>query len=129
MRTPFLQELDNRVLVCDGAMGTMLYARGIFLNRSFDELNLTQPDLIAEVHQAYVRAGADVIETNTFGANRVKLGAFGLADRVHAINVRGAQIARRVPRDLCPPDVDGVHAAREQAYVAGAIGPLGIRVE
>jgi homocysteine S-methyltransferase len=115
MRTPFLQELDSRVLVCDGAMGTMLYARGIFLNRSFDELNLTQPDLVAEVHQAYVRGGADVIETNTFGANRVKLGAFGLADRVHAINVQGAKIAR--------------HAARDQLYVAGAIGPLGIRVE
>ena len=96
-------------------MGTMLYARGIFLNRSFDELNLTQPDLVAEVHQAYVRAGADVIETNTFGANRVKLGAFGLADRTHAINLQGAKIAR--------------HAAREQAYVAGAIGPLGIRIE
>jgi methionine synthase / methylenetetrahydrofolate reductase(NADPH) len=115
MRTPFLQELDQRVLVCDGAMGTMLYARGIFLNRSFDELNLTQPDLVAEVHQAYVRAGADVIETNTFGANRVKLGAFGLAERVHAINLQGAKIAR--------------HAARDQVYVAGAIGPLGIRVE
>jgi methionine synthase / methylenetetrahydrofolate reductase(NADPH) len=115
MRTPFLQELEKRVLVCDGAMGTMLYAKGIFLNRSFDELNLTQPDLVAEVHQAYVRAGADVIETNTFGANRVKLGAFGLADRVHAINASGARIAR--------------HAARDQAYVAGAIGPLGIRVE
>src|SRR6516225_3174774 len=115
MRVPFLQALDDHVLVCDGAMGTMLYARGIFLNRSFDELNLTQPDLVAEVHQAYVRAGADVLETNTFGANRVKLGAFGLADRVHAINVHGARIAR--------------HAAREQAYVAGAIGPLGIRVE
>jgi methionine synthase I (cobalamin-dependent)/5,10-methylenetetrahydrofolate reductase len=115
MRTPFLQELDTRVLVCDGAMGTMLYARGIFLNRSFDELNLTQPDLVAEVHQAYARAGADVIETNTFGANRVKLGTFGLADRVHAINAQGAKIAR--------------HAARDHAYVAGAIGPLGIRVE
>ncbi|HYT76140.1 MAG TPA: bifunctional homocysteine S-methyltransferase/methylenetetrahydrofolate reductase, partial [Vicinamibacterales bacterium] len=115
MRPPFLQELDKRVLVCDGAMGTMLYARGIFLNRSFDELNLTQADLVAEVHQAYTRAGADVIETNTFGANRVKLGAFGLADRVHAINVAGARIAR--------------HAARDQVYVAGAIGPLGIRVE
>jgi homocysteine S-methyltransferase len=115
MRTPFLQELDNRVLVCDGAMGTMLYARGIFLNRSFDELNLTQPDLVAEVHQAYVRAGADVIETNTFGANRVKLDAFGLADRVHAINLQGAKIAR--------------HAAREPVYVAGAIGPLGIPIE
>jgi homocysteine S-methyltransferase len=113
--SPFLEELERRVLVCDGAMGTMLYAKGIFLNRSFDELNLTQADLVAEVHQAYVRAGADVIETNTFGANRIKLGAFGLADRVHAINVQGAQIAR--------------HAARDQAYVAGAIGPLGIRIE
>ena len=114
-RTPFLEALDTRVLVCDGAMGTMLYAKGIFLNRSFDELNLTQPDLVADVHQAYVRAGADVIETNTFGANRIKLGAFGLADKVHAINLQGAKIAR--------------HAARDQVYVAGAIGPLGIRIE
>jgi homocysteine S-methyltransferase len=96
-------------------MGTMLYAKGIFLNRSFDELNLTQPDLVVEVHQEYVRAGADVIETNTFGANRVKLGAFALADKVHSINFQGARIAR--------------HAAREHAYVAGAIGPLGIRIE
>ena len=114
-RPSFLDELQRRVLVCDGAMGTMLYAKGIFLNRSFDELNLTQPDLVAEVHQAYVRAGADIIETNTFGANRVKLGTFGLADRTAAINTHGARIAR--------------HAAREQAYVAGAIGPLGVRIE
>ena len=98
------------MLVCDGAMGTMLYGKGIFLNRCFDELNLTQPDLVAEVHQAYVRAGADVIETNTFGANRMKLGAFGLAERTHAINLQGARIAR--------------HAARDELYVAGAIGPL-----
>ncbi len=111
----FLEELDKRVLVCDGATGTMLYSKGIFLNRSFDELNLTQPDLVSEVHQAYVRAGADVIETNTFGANRIKLGAFGLAERLHAVNAHGARIAR--------------HAAREQALVAGAIGPLGIRIE
>src|SRR5579872_455354 len=96
-------------------MGTMLYARGIFLNRSFDELNLTQPDLVAEVHQAYVRAGADIVETNTFGANRIKLGSFGLAERLHDINVEGVRLAR--------------HAAGEKAYVAGSIGPLGIRIE
>ena len=114
-KTPFSEQLSRCVLVCDGAMGTMLYAKGIFLNRSFDELNLTQPDLVAEVHQAYVRAGADVIETNTFGASRVKLTPFGLGDRVKAINAQGARIAR--------------HAAREQAYVAGSIGPLGIRIE
>ncbi len=112
---PFLEELDNRVLVCDGAMGTMLYSKGIFVNRCFDALNLTQPDLVAEVHQAYVRAGADVIETNTFGANRIKLSSFALGEKLHAINVRAVQIAR--------------HAAREQAFVAGAIGPLGIRIE
>jgi homocysteine S-methyltransferase len=111
----FLEDIDTRVLVCDGAMGTMLYAKGVFLNRCFDELNLTQPDLVAEVHQAYVRAGADLVETNTFGANRIKLGSFGLAERVHAINVQGARIAR--------------HAARDTAWVAGAIGPLGIRIE
>jgi homocysteine S-methyltransferase len=114
-RVPFLDEISRRVLVCDGAMGTMLYGRGIFLNRSFDELNLTQPDLVAEVHQGYIRAGADVIETNTFGANRVKLAAFGLADRVGVLNSQGARIAR--------------HAAREAAYVAGSLGPLGIRIE
>src|SRR5689334_11410994 len=96
-------------------MGTMLYARGIFLNRCFDELNLTQPDLVAEVHGEYVRAGADVVETNTFGANRYKLANFGLAEKAHTINVQGARIAR--------------HAARETAWVAGSIGPLGVRIE
>ncbi len=112
---PFLEALAERVLVCDGAMGTMLYAKGIFINKSFDALNITQPDLVAEVHREYVRAGADVIETNTFGANRIRLGSFGLADRLHDINAQGAKLAR--------------HAAREQAYVAGAIGPLGVRIE
>ncbi len=115
MLKPFIEALDERVLVCDGAMGTMLYAKGVFINKSFDALNVTQPDLVAEVHQEYVRAGADIVETNTFGANRIKLGSFGLAERLHAINAQGAKIAR--------------HAAREQAYVAGAIGPLGIRIE
>jgi homocysteine S-methyltransferase len=114
-RPPFLEEIERRVLVCDGAMGTMLYARGVFLNRSFDELNVTEPELVAEVHHGYVRAGADVIETNTFGANRVKLATFGLADSTAAINTKGARLAR--------------HAARDNVYVAGAIGPLGIRIE
>ena len=115
MLKPFIEALDDRVLVCDGAMGTMLYAKGVFINKSFDALNVTQPDLVAEVHQEYVRAGADIVETNTFGANRIKLGSFGLAERLYAINAQGAKIAR--------------HAALEQAYVAGAIGPLGIRIE
>ena len=112
---PFLDAIDERVLVCDGAMGTMLYARGVFINKSFDALNLTQPELVADVHLEYVRAGADVIETNTFGANRIRLGSFGLADRLHEINAQGAKIARQ--------------AAGEKAYVAGAIGPLGVRIE
>src|SRR5213592_929357 len=115
MLKPFLEAIDDRVLVCDGAMGTMLYAKGVFINKSFDALNVTQPDLVAEVHQEYVRAGADIVETNTFGANRIKLGSFGLAERLYAINAQGAKIAR--------------HAALEHAYVAGAIGPLGIRIE
>ena len=113
--TPFLDVLDERVLVCDGAMGTMLYAKGVFINRCFDALNLTEGGRVAEVHDEYVRAGADVIETNTFGANRIKLRGFGLADRLHDINVEGARLATR--------------AANGQAYVAGAIGPLGLRIE
>jgi homocysteine S-methyltransferase len=112
---PFLEALDERVLVCDGAMGTMLYAKGVFINRCFDSLNLMSADIVAEVHQDYARAGADVLETNTFGANRIKLRGFGLGDRVREINVEGVRIARK--------------ASREQAYVAGAIGPLGVRIE
>jgi homocysteine S-methyltransferase len=111
----FLPELDRRVLVCDGAMGTMLYARGIFLNRCFDELNLTHPDLVAAIHREYLDAGADVIETNTFGANRYKLLTFGLAEDLARINQEGAAIARR--------------AAGDRAWVAGSVGPLGVRIE
>ncbi len=112
---PFLEALDERVLVCDGAMGTMLYAKGVFINRCFDSLNVMSADTVMEVHQDYVRAGADLLETNTFGANRVKLRSFGLGDRVHEINAEGARLARK--------------AARDHAYVAGAIGPLGVRIE
>ena len=112
---PFAEALTERVLVCDGAMGTMLYSRGVFINKSFDAMNLTQPDLVEDVHREYVRAGADVLETNTFGANRIKLGSFGLADKLKDINIAGVRIARR--------------AAGDRAYVAGSIGPLGIRIE
>jgi methionine synthase I (cobalamin-dependent)/5,10-methylenetetrahydrofolate reductase len=115
LKPTFLDALDSRVLVCDGAMGTMLYAKGVFINRSFDALNLAQSDLVGEVHKEYVRAGADVIETNTFGANRIKLEAFGLGDKLCEINIAGVRIARQ--------------AARDAVYVAGAIGPLGIRIE
>jgi homocysteine S-methyltransferase len=111
----FLEAIDERVLVCDGAMGTMLYAKGVFINQCFDALNLTAAARVAEVHAEYVAAGADVIETNTFGANRIKLRGFGLADRMREINVEGARLARG--------------AASGRAYVAGAIGPLGIRIE
>jgi homocysteine S-methyltransferase len=96
-------------------MGTMLYTKGVFINKSFEALNLTQPELVAGVHHEYVRAGADIIETNTFGANRIKLGTFGLADKLREINIQGARLARQ--------------AAGDRAYVAGSIGPLGIRIE
>ena len=96
-------------------MGTVLYAKGIFVNRCFDALNLTDPQRVSAVHEDYVRAGADVLETNTFGANRIKLRGFGLADTLRDINVKGAQLARA--------------AARGRAYVAGAVGPLGLRIE
>lgn len=107
--------LPDRVFVADGAMGTMLYAKGIFINRCFDELNITQPGLVKEVHQEYVKAGAQILETNTFGATRIRLGAFGLAEKCQAINEAGVRIARE--------------AGQDSAFVAGAMGPLGVRLE
>ena len=98
--TPFLDALDDRVLVCDGAMGTLLYSQGIFINRCFESLNLTQPALVADVHREYLRAGADVVETNTFGANRMKLRSFGLGDQVREINLAGARLAREAVADF-----------------------------
>src|SRR5262249_40070434 len=111
----FLSAVQERVLVCDGAMGTMLYSKGVFISRSFDELNVSTPDLVREVHRDYIKAGAEIIETNTFGGNRTKLMTHGLADQLREINVEGARIARE--------------AAAGEVYVAGAIGPLGIRIE
>jgi len=115
MREPFLERIDKRALVCDGAMGTMLYSKGISLNRCYDELNLTMPQLVKEVHLAYLKAGAEVIETNTFGANRYRLEKFNLGEKVREINLAGARLAREV--------------AGADLYVAGAVGPLGIRLE
>ncbi len=106
---------DGRVHVFDGAMGTMLYAKGVFINVCYDELNLRSPDLVRDVHAAYVKAGAEIIETNTFGANAVKLAHYGLAGETHAINRKAAELARE--------------AAGARALVAGAIGPLGVRLE
>ncbi|MBA2459619.1 MAG: bifunctional homocysteine S-methyltransferase/methylenetetrahydrofolate reductase [Gemmatimonadales bacterium] len=106
---------DNRVHVADGAMGTMLYGRGVFLNVCYDELNLRQPDLVREIHREYVRAGAQLLETNTFGANPLKLATYGLAGETERINSAAAGLARE--------------AAGERAAVAGAIGPLGVRLE
>ena len=83
----FRDQLARRVIVADGAMGTMLYSRGVFINRCFDELNLAQPDLVRQIHREYVKAGADMLETNTFGANRTRLAAFGMAEKLAAINV------------------------------------------
>ena len=111
----FREQLAERVLVADGAMGTMLYSRGVFINRCYDELNLSAPELVREVHQEYVKAGAEILETNTFGANRMRLSAHGLAEKLDAINQAGVRIARE--------------AAGEQAFVAGSVGPLGVRIE
>jgi methionine synthase / methylenetetrahydrofolate reductase(NADPH) len=108
---PFLERLAEGVVVCDGAMGTMLYARGVFLNRCFDELNVSNPALVRGVHAEYLDAGVDVIETNTFGAHRFKLGPHGLEAQVRKINREGARLAR--------------DAAAGRGLVAGAIGPIG----
>ncbi len=114
---PDLREMlsGERVHLLDGAMGTMLYARGVFFNVCYDELNVTHPDLVEEVHEQYIRAGAEIIETNTFGANPVKLSSFGLEERTEELNESAARIA--------------VRAAAGRTAVAGAIGPLGIRIE
>src|SRR5918993_2179725 len=109
-----LLESDN-IYVFDGAVGTRLYDKGIYINRSYDELNLTNPDLVREVHEEYVRAGADIIETNTFGATAHKLQQYGLEGSLRLINIAAARIARE--------------AAGKRVYVAGAVGPLGLRIE
>jgi len=114
-RRNFLKELENRVILFDGATGTMLYNRGVFINQCFDQVNLTNPKLIKEIHTDYANAGADVLQTNTFGANKFKLSQHGLSDSLEAINYQGAKLARDI--------------AGNQLFVAGSIGPLGVKIE
>ncbi len=111
----FREQLSHRIMVADGAMGTMLYSRGIFINRCYDELNLSAPDMVRQIHLDYVKAGAEILESNTFGANRARLSSFGIAEKLKAINRAGVRLARE--------------AARDGAFVAGAVGPLGLHIE
>lgn len=110
-RPPIADVIGRRILVFDGAMGTMLYAEGVPFTHCFDEMNLARPEVVRRVHQAYVDAGADIIETNTFGGNRFRLAEHGLEKQVAAINLAGARLARE--------------AAGTRAWVAGAVGPIG----
>ena len=116
MPADFLARLKAASVLCDGAMGTLLYSKGIFINRCYDELNVSQPDLIRGIHHEYLQAGAEVIETNTFGGNAVRLERHGLRDKVHDINFHGARLAKEAAKSF-------------DSWVAGAVGPLGIRIE
>src|SRR5438874_2028682 len=116
MPADFLERIRKSPILCDGAMGTLLYAKGIFINRSYDELNLSQPDLIRGIHHEYLQAGAEVVETNTFGGNAFRLGRHSMANRVHDINLAGATLAREAAKSF-------------DVWVAGSVGPLGVRIE
>src|SRR6202047_2668645 len=116
MASDFLARIKQAPVLCDGAMGTLLYAKGIFINRSYDELNLSQPDLIRGIHHDYLQAGAEIIETNTFGANSFRLARHSLADKVGDINRVGARLAREAAKSF-------------DVWVAGSVGPLGTRIE
>ena len=122
MGTDLLSRLKQGPVLCDGAMGTLLYAKGIYINKCYDELNLIQPDLIRNIHHEYLNAGAEVIETNTFGGNSFRLARHGLAGQVREINLRGAQLGRE--------SVDSFNLKKAgSALLAGSVGPIGIRIE
>jgi methionine synthase / methylenetetrahydrofolate reductase(NADPH) len=118
----FADIFSNRPVLADGAMGTVLYARGIFINRCYDELNLSDPNLILSIHEEYLQAGAEILETNTFGANRFRLTRHGLASKVADINAAGVRLARQAVEHLQEKQAG-------TAYVAGSVGPLGVRLE
>lgn len=115
---PFLERLRRAPLLGDGAMGTQLHVRGISFERSFDELNLTEPKIVEEIHRAYISAGAQVVETNTFGANPIKLARHGLEHRVRDINLKAVKLAR-----------DAREITGESVFVAGSVGPIGQQLE
>ncbi len=116
MASDLLTRIKQFPALCDGAMGTLLYANGVFINRCYDELNLSQPDLIRGIHHDYLQAGAEIIETNTFGANAFRLARHSIADKVHDINYAGARLAREAAKSF-------------DVWVAGSVGPLGTRIE
>ena len=116
MPADLLARLKQFPVLCDGAMGTLLYAKGVFINRCYDELNLSQPDLIRGIHHEYLQAGAEIIETNTFGANSFRLARHSLADKVRDINRAGVRVAREAAKSF-------------DVWVAGSVGPLGTRIE
>jgi len=118
----FADIFASRPVLADGAMGTVLYARGIFINRCYDDLNLSDPGLILSIHEEYLQAGAEVLETNTFGANRFRLARHGLAGKVAEINAAGVRLARQTVEHLKDKQA-GV------AWVGGSVGPLGVRLE
>ncbi len=118
----FAHIFASRPVLADGAMGTVLYARGIFINRCYDELNLSDPGLILSVHEEYLQAGAEILETNTFGANRIRLARHGLAGKVAEINAAGVRLARQAVEHLKDKQAG-------EAWVAGSVGPLGVRLE
>ena len=120
--TQFADIFTSRPVLADGAMGTVLYARGVFINRCYDELNLSDPGLILSIHEEYLQAGAEILETNTFGANRFRLTRHGLAEKVAEINAAGVRIARQAVEHLREKQAG-------EAWVAGSIGPLGVRLE
>src|SRR5580704_11283747 len=122
MKNRLTEIFGTRNVLCDGAMGTSLYARGIFINRCYDELNLSQPELVRNIHEEYLQAGAEIIETNTFGANALRLQRYGFADKVFEINRAGAELARKAVNQRADKQSG-------KAWVAGAIGPLGVHLE
>jgi homocysteine S-methyltransferase len=116
MSADFLTRLKQSPVLCDGATGTLLYAKGIFINRCYDELNVSQPELIRELHHEYMQAGAEIIETNTFGANSFRLARHSMENRVREINRAGVSLAKEAAKSF-------------DVWVAGSVGPLGVRIE